>query len=53
MAYFCPHSQGHGRASQLCATHNYVTRLCVPWGTLQFPSQIRPRQNTRACLVAV
>ncbi|KHF97839.1 hypothetical protein F383_37106 [Gossypium arboreum] len=35
MTYFCPHGHGHGRVSQPCATHGYVARLCVTWGTLQ------------------
>ncbi|KHG24291.1 hypothetical protein F383_02683 [Gossypium arboreum] len=36
MVYFCP----HGLVSQPCATHGYVTRLCVPWGTLRFKVSI-------------
>ncbi|KHG26137.1 hypothetical protein F383_32237 [Gossypium arboreum] len=43
MAYFCPHGQRHGHVSQPCVTHGYVARSCVPWGTLQFVSQFRPR----------
>ncbi|KHG04987.1 hypothetical protein F383_30572 [Gossypium arboreum] len=35
MAYFFPHGQRHRRVSQPCATHGYVARLCVPWGTLK------------------